>query len=286
MDDKTLKSLTLAPKEKRQIARVWLKQWVNSNLPLLRVIPTIRSKYFDDVTLVLYSFLKENDAFSGMEFSILQSWKVLGQLRVVIVCDKSTAYIEAFRSCHPSYVNVQIEPSLIPGDIMTMTEDCVSRLHSRFSTPYCLIIQDDGFPVNDHLERFLGKYDYIGSPSVRDVPAQYIVDITRCVCMNGGFSLRSHRICTDVARQWRFWRHFIHRGDRLYSEDAIYSHVCCLNPLFRLRNRFPSSKTARCFSLPDFDGVVDIRGRQSQTFGIHGPTAIWQLFGNPTTIIK
>ncbi len=265
-------------REKRRAARSWLKVWAGERLGELRNNVFRTSIYDDDVTLIIYSFLEDERDFSGMEFSILQSWHVLGLLPTVIVSDRPTAAINAFRSRYPDYVQIQIEPHLRVGDIATMSADCITKLHSRFTSPYCLIIQDDGFPINDRLGDFLGKYDYLGSPSVRDVPAQYIVDITRCVCLNGGFSLRSRRICRDVASQWRFWSKYISANHRLYSEDAVYTHVCCRNPFFRLRNRFPSSRTARRFSLPDFDGVVDIRGMRNATFGVHGPTAIWQLF--------
>jgi hypothetical protein len=276
--EETVFSKTLSVSEKRGAARAWLKDWARGRLPGLRTAAFDASPYRDAVTVVVYSFVEDEADFAGMEFSVLRTWSVLGTLPTAIVTDRRTAATDAFAARHPGLVNVQIEPRLRPGDIATMSADCIVRLHTRFSTPYCLIVQDDGFPVNDRLGDFLGRYDYLGAPSVRDVPAQHLVDATRCACLNGGFSLRSRRICEDVASQWRFWSRFIAPGHRLYSEDAVYSHVCCRNPFFRLRNRFPSSRVARRFSLPDFDGAVDIRGRKDETFGVHGPTAIWQLF--------
>lgn len=274
--------------EKRRAARVWLDDWKRSLLPELRTHSFPKSKYADRVTLIIYFFMPTEDTFDLFEFSILQTWKVVGMLPTKIVVNQRWPAVERFEGAYKECVEVQVESSLVTGDVRTMSSDCIERLWTRFQTDYCLVVQDDGFPIdvvrddsgriqNATLGDFIGKYDYVGGPSVRDVPAQYWVDLTRCVCMNGGLSLRSRRICRDVARQWRFWRKFVRIDSPMYSEDAIYSHVCCRNPLYRLRNRFASSKTARRFSLPDFDGVVDIRRSSIVPFGVHGPTAIWQM---------
>ncbi|MBO7721479.1 MAG: hypothetical protein J6T01_03640 [Kiritimatiellae bacterium] len=267
----------VSPADKRRAARKWLRRWQLSRLPSLRSAGYAVSRRAAELTAVIYFFTPRGEDFAAFEFAVLQTWRVIGKTPVVIVADRAVDEAERFREAHADFVSVQIEPSLRPGDIRSMTADCIERLHRRFETPYCLTIQDDGFPVSDALDRFLGAYDYIGAPSVRDVPAQYIVDITRCACMNGGFSLRSRRICRDVAGQWRFWRRFVDQSSPSYSEDVVYSQICCRNPLFRLRNRFPSSRTARRFSLPDFDGAVDIRNPPELPFGVHGPTAVWQL---------
>lgn len=270
--------------EKRRAARAWLDGWKRSLLPELRTFSFSKSKYADRVTLIIYFFMPTEETFDLFEFSVLKSWATLGRLPTTIVVDRVTDTVERFRTKHPECVRIVVEKNLVVGDIRSMTEDCVERLYTRFDTDYCLIVQDDGFPVLDRMDEFLGRYDYIGAPSVRDVPAQYWVDITRCACMNGGFSLRSRKICCDVAQQWRFWKKHIPRTSCLYSEDVIYSQVCCRNPFFRLRNRFPSSKIARRFSLPDFDGVVDIRSENCVPMGVHGPTAIWQLAQRGITV--
>ena len=236
-----------------------------------------RSRHYEEVTLVTYTFPQDESEFDFIEFAIRQSWKCLGKLKTVIIADRMTETLRAFQAAASDDVDVQVEPLLKVGSIASMSSDCIERLYSRFSTPHCLIIQDDGFPLRDNLDEFLGKYDYIGAPTIRDIPVQVIVDLLRSECLNGGFSLRSRRICRDAARQWKFWRHFIKPGSHAHIEDVFYTKTACFNPLYRLRNRFPSSKTARRFSLPDFDGVVDIRTIEPKPFGVHGSCAAWQL---------
>ena len=265
------------PTERRNAARKWLQEEQRRHLPELRSANLATSRFEKDVTLVTYTFPQDESDFDFIEFAIRQSWNCLGLLKTVVVADRMTQTLNRFKASAGHWVEIQIEPSLKIGNIASMSSDCIERLHTRFSTPYCLIIQDDGFPLRDNLNDFLGKYDYMGSPVIRDLPVQYIVDLLRCECLNGGFSLRSRRICRDAARQWRFWRHFIKPGSHAHAEDVFYTKPACFNPLYRLRNRFPSSKTARLFSLPDFDGVVDIRNITPEPFGIHGPCAAYQL---------
>ena len=276
----TLNSYTVfgpPPEECRKQSKEWLKNKQRHHLPSLRKESPELSRFIDEVTLIAYTFpLDEND-FDFIEFAVRQSWHCLGILQTVIIADRQTKVISQFAEANAEFISVQIEPTLVPGNISSMSADCIERLYKRFHTRYCLIIQDDGFPVNGNLGDFLGKYDYIGAPAVRDIPAQYLVDIFRCASLNGGFSLRSRRICEDVANQWKFWKHFIKKDSFYHIEDVFYTRVACRNPLFRIRNRFPSSKVARKFSLPDFDGVVDISGMKDKTFGAHGPTAIRQL---------
>lgn len=263
--------------ERRKIARAWLRNEQRRMLPSLRGDALLPSPFQSDVTLITYTFPEDEDDFDFIEFAIRQSWRSLGILKTVIVADRMTARLSKFASAHPDFIDVQLESSLRPGDLSSMSDDCILRLHERFASRYCLIIQDDGFPINDNLGDFLGKYDFIGAPAVRDVPAQCLVDVFRCACLNGGFSLRSRRICRDAARQWKFWRHFVKLGSYAHTEDVFYTVTACRNPFYRIRNRFPSCRVARNFSLPDFDGLVDIRGMKGKTFGVHGPTAIWQM---------
>ena len=236
------------------------------------------SRYEGEVTLIAYTFPKDENDFDFIEFAIRQSWHCLGKLKAVIIADRMTERLDAFAKANPE-VEIQLEPSLKVGDILTMTDDCIERLHTRFSTPYCLIVQDDGFPLRNRLSEFLGKYDYLGSPSTREGWVRDIAHRVLQIIMNGGFSLRSRKICKAVSQEWKFWKHVIKRSSRYYSEDYIYSSLCRRNPLFALRFRFPSAKVAREFCLPDFTGVVDIRNSPIKPLGVHGTTACLQLLG-------
>ena len=268
--------------ERRIAARAWLQAEQRRLLPELRSANPASGKFKQDVTLVTYTFPQDESDFDFIEFAIRQSWRCLGLLKTVIIADRTTPTLSRFKTAVGDLAEIQIEPRLKVGDIASMSSDCIERLHTRFSTPYCLIVQDDGFPLCDNLGDFLGKYDYIGAPVIRDTPVQHLTDLLRCTQLNGGFSLRSHRICRDAAEQWRFWRHLIRSGSESHTEDVFYTKTACLNPLYRLRNRFPSSKIARRFSLPDFDCVVDIRNADPKPFGVHGPCAAWQLMSQST----
>ena len=285
MTESDIFSATIPPLERRRMARSWLRSEQRKMLRTFRGLNFNEGPHRKSVTLVAYTFPSEDDEFDFVEFSIRQSWRCIGRLKTVIVADRRTTQLSTIERMFPSDIEIQIEPSLKPGDISSMSSDCIERLHERFSTPYCLIIQDDGFPINRNLDDFLGAYDYIGAPSVRDVPAQHFVDLTRCACLNGGFSLRSRHICDLAAKHWRFWRHLTRKGSLSHTEDVFYTKTACLNPLYRIKCRFPSSKIARRFSIPDFDGAVDIRGMKDMTFGVHGPTAIWQLTGGDLSTI-
>jgi hypothetical protein len=68
------------------------------------------------------------------------------------------------------------------------------QLKDHVDTPYCLVIQKDGFVLNPHLwqDQFL-EYDYIGAPW----PPQMGLPDSRGRCVrvgNGGFSLRSKKL--------------------------------------------------------------------------------------------
>lgn len=282
MQESDILNPSLTHLQRRQIAKEWLRRFQREKLPELRREILHKSRFYDDVTIVAYSFPKDAHDFDFIEFAIRYSWQWLGKLKTVIIADRMTERLEKFKVSTQGGVDVQIEPSLIPGDIMSMSSDCIERLYRRFNTPYCLIVQDDGFPLNRNLGDFLGKYDFIGAPTCRDVPAQYLVDIFRCSCLNGGFSLRSKKICEAVSEQWRFFKHFVRIGSEAHAEDVFYTKTACLNLSYRIRFRFAPCKVARLFSMPDFDGVVDIRSFRGTVFGSHGHTAMWQMLSSPT----
>jgi hypothetical protein len=260
--------------------RDWLKSWQADRLALLRKFDFKPSSYANAVTAVIYAFLQDESRFAGMEFSILQTWKTLGLLPVAIVCDREYKAAQHLSETYPNHINIQIEPSLVPGKIETMSQDMIKNLYRRFETQYCLVIQDDGFPLYDSLEYFLGKWDYVGAPSIRDIAPfkQCLADIFRMHVLGGGLSLRSQRLCRAAAGQWKLWRHFLSPTSRHAVEDVFYTQTACINPLYRLRFRFASAKNARLFDSYDFNGLVNIA--KSKTFGVHGPSAIRQRFEN------
>ena len=223
----------------------------------------------EQVTILSYTFPKpgaEAEAFERIVFSLRETWKHVGVLPTVIVTSHVFAELERFASKHAN-VNVQVEPSLKYGDIHTMSVDCISRLHTRFHTPYVLIVQDDGYPLRKGLEEFVGKYDFIGAPYVRDVWWKNMVcGIFRCWVQNGGFSLRSRRICEAAARFWEDKYRALGRC-RNTSEDIFYTEFLPLHERsYRKAFRLATNRESLRFS---WDANVPIPCPMELPFGFH-----------------
>ena len=73
-------------------------------------------------------------------------------------------------------------------------EFCSQKLHSLFVTPHAIVFQLDGYPIHwsSWDDSFL-KYDYIGAPWPDTLAPSH------CRVGNGGFSLRSRRLCQALA---------------------------------------------------------------------------------------
>ena len=261
-------------REKTAFCRKWLYAWEKMNLDRLRNVDFAPSKWRGVVTLVIHSFQPDEKMFN--EFPILHTWKMLGRLPVVIVTDKETAPMLSLRERYPDDVGIRLSPDLKRGDILSLSRDCLNNLPRYFETPYCLTIQDDGFPIGKNLDEFLGKWDYIGAPFVRDLPRQYIADLLLKDCLNGGFSLRSHRYCEAVCIEWKRWGcRAARRFNWNAEEDWFYSVRSRLNLLHRMKYRIPWGAQARRFAAMDILGIVDLRKYRHVPFGIHSPTTCY-----------
>lgn len=229
----------------------------------------------EKVTILAYTFplLHQEDVFfARIASAIKRTWKFCGKLNTVLVASHRFQAIEHFVSENEN-VKLQIEASLIPGDIKTMSFDCITKLHERFSTPYVLIIQDDGYPIREGLEEFVGKWDFIGAPSVRD-SRRWIMNLLGFPCLNGGFSLRSKRICRRAANAWnRWWRFFLKPTSRFFAEDTFYTLTACLGIGYRIGLKFPCTQTAFSFAYDSLNGLVS-NPRGKKPLGIHGRSTL------------
>lgn len=268
--------LGIDSKEKIRVCRKWLYAWEMLNLEGLRKAIFSPSRWRREVTLLIHSFQPKEEMFYVNEFPILHTWKILGRLPVVIITDKETSPMSALKARYPEDVVIAISPDLKRGDVLSLSRDCLKNLYKYFDTPYCLTIQDDGFPIRDNLGDFLGKWDYVGAPFVRDLPRQYIADILLKNCLNGGFSLRTRKYCEAVCREWSRWgmRTADKRGWNA-EEDWFYSVRSRLNPFHRLKYRLPWASQARKFAAMDILGIVDLRKYRHIPFGIHSPTTCY-----------
>lgn len=248
-------------------------------MSLLRKASFTPSRYEGLVTLLVYTFPLDDkgEAFDWIEFSILKSWQVLGKMKTVIVTSHRFEKLNRFAE-HHAEIEVQVETALRPGDIGSMSLDCIIKLWQRFTTPEVLIIQDDGWPLQDTLNEFLGKYDFIGAPSVRDSRRRFLNAIG-LAGLNGGFSLRSRKICRAAARDWKwFWRFFFSKKkSRFFSEDTFYMVTARLNPVYHFAHKFPSEDEAFRFSYDELAGII--APPQEKPFGFHGKKTAEYYFG-------
>lgn len=223
-----------------------------------------------DVTVLAYHFSRPDEyevAFAGVKHAIEETWKHCGLLKTVVVVNERQACIDEFERCHPN-IEIQVEPSLLPGDIHTMSVDCNSKLYKRFETPYVLIVQNDGYPLRSGLEDFVGRYDFIGAPYVRDVWWKNLIcRFFNRWTQNGGFSLRSRRICEVAAKYWNEKYHKLGRSAES-SEDIYYTQFLPVHEKsYRKSFRLATNKESLCFS---WDSIVPIPCPKKLPLGFHG----------------
>ena len=226
----------------------------------------------DGVTILTYFFRPEETAAAHFPFTkcaLYETWRLCGAMKTVIVSHAITPPVAEFANRFPGLVDVQVEPSLkckAPGDVDSMSTDCNSNLHKRFTTPEVLIVQDDGFPLRPHLEQFTGRFDFIGSPMRR--PYWYVQILGRVLrdwpC-NGGFSLRSKKMCELASAYW----HHHYEGkpfERSQTEDLFYTETLPRRfRQFRRSVHIAESKPAARFC---FDGCIPYRPCPD-VFGFH-----------------
>lgn len=264
-----------------------LRDWQEKRLVALKTASFHVSKHFEDVTLVIYTFPpkeREDEMFKLIKCSILHSWEVLGQLRTTIVADRPFDAVNDFAAQHPNVVDLQIAPNIIPSNIKTMSLDCIKNLHTRFHTPYCLIIQDDGMPIKDNLAVFLGKYDFIGAPIISDGWKRKLAYAVGLGSFNGGFSLRSKRFCEYASKMWfSFFSKFMPEDHRHLGEDFYYTTLLKFLPMTWWKFKFPNEKEAFRFAVDALNGHVKVPN-DIKSFGFHGKDTAELLLGKDYSV--
>lgn len=255
-----------------------LRTWLMQRLRQHATPPSVHGP--ESVTLVAYHFWDDNQIDRQFDFlaaAVRETWHHCGLLKTVLVVNRITQKLEDFSATSAGMVKLDLCPDLIPGDLYSMSVDCISRLHKRFDTDHALIVQNDGFPIRPGLESFLGTYDYWGAPW----PFGKDDGITRFLLRhrsdvgNGGFSLRSKRLCemTDwyYRRKYKLIPHCY-----LMTEDYF---ICKTLPSFEKRYRetvrIAPPDAAATFSLED--NVQLHEGVHAHPFGFHSPAAFAYL---------
>lgn len=227
----------------------------------------------DDVTALMYFFWTKEQAPCKWPFfkgALLETWRHCGLLKTVVVTNSLHDCLCSFSSRYQN-VEIQVESRLVPGDINTMSIDCNANLYLRFSTRYVLIVQDDGFPLRSGLDVFVEKgYDFIGSPYCRAkaIPNMLTKILNYCPS-NGGFSLRTRRMCELASELWRkeySQRPFVVQE---MSEDFFYTRTLPMSGLkyWYGRNQAPSALSEN-FS---YEGVFPLYSCK-MPFGFHTAT--------------
>jgi hypothetical protein len=230
----------------------------------------------DDVTVLAYHFWTDEGydaAFKRVECAVRETWLKCGSMKTVLVVNKVRDCVKKFAECFPS-VSVQKEESLLPGKIFTMSADCNGKLYARFSTPYVLVVQNDGFPLRKGIDDFVGKYDFIGAPYIRDIWwKQMVCKVMNCRVQNGGFSLRSHELCEKVAFYWQKYKDMGDVTDS--SEDIFYTQFLPLRErAYRRMFKFAGFQESQKFS---HDAIVPVSCPEEMPFGFHGEKAFCEL---------
>ena len=241
-------------------------------LDRLRTVHEGRSRYGagpENVTVLAYYWgadaVAPDTQFYRIESAFRETWLQCGMLKSVIVTDRPTRKMESFAEYFPS-VEIQVEQSLVPGEIFTMSRDCNGKFAERFSTEYLMVVQDDGFPLRPGLERFLGKWDFIGAPYVRDrwLP-RLIARMTNLWTSNGGFSIRTHRMCAAAAELWRDKWHVcddpLVAGEDAYYTETLLKHEWRYNRTMKIAD----NRSALEFA---YDAIVP-QPVKSLPFGFH-----------------
>ena len=233
-----------------------LVKWQKRNIERLRGLSFVRSK-IRNVTAIAYYFRSPSDFdnhFWRTEFAFLKTFETQGVLPAVLVVNTCTPMIKSF--CERYSINIQIADNLIPGSIRTLALDLVQNLHTRFETEYVLTVQDDGFPMRPGLSDFVGKYDYIGAPWVHHATYYDLYPYKYCVG-NGGFSLRSKRLCQVASRVCLKWFKHIPYWWYILGDDTFY----CKTLRFWFRDavkemRWPTLQEASSFSIECNDEFI------------------------------
>ena len=246
-----------------------LSRWQRKRLDILHADRTDYGQGPDSVTVLAYYWGASTDrpdtSFYRIESAFRETWLHCGMMRSVIVTDVATREVDRFARRFPC-VEIQEEPCLVPGDLLSMSRDCDGRLADRFSTDYLMIIQDDGFPLRRGIESFLGKWDFIGPPYVRDkFFPRLIARMFNLWTANGGFSIRSKRMC-DLAQ--KYWQEKYHAFPDCHAigEDAYYTETLLRRHRdYRRTMKMADNRSAIQFG---YDCIVE-QPVKSLPFGFH-----------------
>lgn len=246
-----------------------LQTWQRQRLETLREqVP--QNGGLVSVTALAYHFWDQprfDMQFDFLECAIRETWRRCGLLKTVLVVNRVTPRLEMFAALANGHVKLDVCEDLVPERIYSMSVDCNANLHRRFDTEYVLIVQNDGFPIRSGLEKFVGPWDFIGAPYVRNTwRNRLFCNVLNCWVSNGGFSLRSKKICELASYYWNK-KYFKRSDSRAVSEDIFYTETLPLRERdYRKSVRIADYAHAFTFS---YDAAFPYAG-MVPPFGFHG----------------
>lgn len=205
-----------------------------------------------DTTLVAVSSTRINDTLYAMRHS-------MSKARF-----SDSLFLTSARVSSSAGIRIQPIPAITSVD--EYSNFIIYELHEYIKTPYCLIVQWDGFVINERLwtDEFLG-YDYIGAPFKRrpDDPIYATDDLgTFYAVGNGGFSLRSRSLLqapTQLGLGRSSW--FASK-----NEDGFF---CVENRRTLESHGFNWAPEALAVRFSNESGILDRRYLR-RSFGFHG----------------
>ena len=208
------------------------------------------------VTIAVYQFWADEifDAeFDYIEMAIRETWQQLGFIKTIVIASRVTPRIERFQLQFPDWIKIDVCTDLKPGDLYSMCRDCIGKLHQRFDTDYVMYVHPDGWALRSGLEKFIGKYDYIGAPWIltRDDWITRMLMWHRSPVGGGGFSLRSRKLFEIGA--WYYHRRYklIPNCYLLYEDIYFTKFLTSFERLYRDVIRIAPVNVAAEFSLED-----------------------------------
>lgn len=197
------------------------------------------------------------------------SVNVESALGALIVSSREIGFgdVKLMASSAPTEIPSNVEYVPIPAmDFLGYSRFLVKDLHRYFDTPYCLVVQPDGFVINANFwtDEFL-EYDYIGAPWPDQVivnPGRWHLKLDKNRVGNGGFSLRTHKL-TELTSKIDF----DNLNFPIRSEDMVICHYL-YDEMVKNGIRYAPTELAGMFSVesPTAPDARDI----NSVFGFHG----------------
>ncbi|MBR7179993.1 MAG: hypothetical protein IKD42_00020 [Kiritimatiellae bacterium] len=252
----------------------FLSGWQRMRLDTVHAGRKDYGKGRSDVTVLSYYWGESpgnaEARFYRTESAFRETWLHCGMMKSVVVTDRMTPGLKRFAE-EFSAVEIQVEPSLVPGDLLSMSRDCDGKFASRFDTEYLLVVQDDGFPLRGGLDEFIGNWDFIGPPYVRDKWLQRFVARTLNLwTSNGGFSLRTHRMCELAAwyfkKRWHTCMDPLVVGEDAYYTSTLLKHHWKYNRTMRMADNRSAVRFAWDILVPQNVKVQPFGFHRAETF--------------------